>query len=53
MDTNKYAVPLDALENSAHVPVEDQVTEHAEPPAPDVVNEERLAQRRMVAYLGE
>jgi len=48
VDTNKYAVTLDALENSAHVPLDDQVTEQAEPPAPDVVNEERLAQQRLV-----
>jgi hypothetical protein len=45
VDTDKYAVPLDALERSAHVAVEDQVSEHPEPPAPDVVNEERLAER--------
>lgn len=53
MDTNRYAVPLDALERAAHVPAEDQVTEHAEPPAPDLVGEERLAAQRLLhAYPG-
>lgn len=48
MDTNKYAVPIDALERETHVPVEDQVTEHAEPPPPDLVNDERLAAQRLL-----
>ena len=44
---NKYAVPLDALERSAHVPLDDQVEEHREPPPPDAVNEQRVEAQRL------
>ena len=45
---NKYTVPLDALEHSAHVPLDEQVEERPEPPAPDVVDEERGATQRLL-----
>jgi hypothetical protein len=45
---NRYAVPIDALEGSAHVPLDEQVEEHAEPPPPDVVDPERVARDRLV-----
>lgn len=47
---NKYAVSLEELESSAHVPVSEQVTEQAEPPHPDLLGEadrDRLALLRV------
>ena len=32
MEHNKYAIALSELERTAHVPIEDQITEQAEPP---------------------
>ena len=49
---NKYAVPLDALERSAHVPLDEQTEEHPEPPAPDVLDEDRVAAQRLVRMAG-
>jgi hypothetical protein len=44
-DPSPYAIPLEQLVGSAHVPVEDQVEEKAtEPPVPDVVPRERVSQ---------
>ncbi len=44
---NKYAVPVDALERSAHVPLDEQIEDHPEPPTPGLVSEEqRQAQGR-------
>jgi len=49
---NKYAVPLDALEQSAHVPIEDQVEERdAEPPPPDAVPKERVEALKLANYI--
>ena len=45
---NKYAVSLDALEGGVHVPLDEQVEEHAEPPAPDAVHEDRVAAQRLL-----
>jgi hypothetical protein len=49
---NKYAVPVDALERSAHVPLEDQVEEHAEPPTPDVIPPERVEAQKNLWLIG-
>lgn len=49
---NKYAVPVDALERSAHVPLDDQVYEHPEPPTPDVIGEQRLEAQRLTRIVG-
>lgn len=53
MENNKYAVPVDALERSANVPLEDQVEEHPEPPPPDVVGEARLEAQKLARVLGD
>ena len=50
---NKYTVPLDALETSAHVPVEDQVEEHPEPPPPHFISQERVEQQKLIRILGD
>ena len=49
---NKYAVPVDALERSAHVPLEDQVEEHAEPPTPDIIPPERVEAQKNLWLIG-
>jgi hypothetical protein len=45
---SKYEVSLDALEKSAHVPVDEQVTEQAEPPAPAPIADEELDRQRLL-----
>lgn len=47
---NKYAVSLEDLERSAHVPASEQVSEQPQPPNPDLLGEadrERLALLRV------
>ncbi len=48
---NKYSVPLDALESSAHVPAEDQVEGHAEPPPPEFISQERVEAQKLVRII--
>ena len=48
--TNKYAMTLERLESSVHVPVEQQTSEQPEPPNPDLLGEadrDRLALLRV------
>ena len=52
MVEQRYDVPLADLERSAHVPVEDQVTEQAEPPAPMPIAEEELDRQRLLGITG-
>jgi hypothetical protein len=44
----KYDIGLDELEKSAHVPVDEQVTEQPEPPAPGPMSEEELDRQRLL-----
>ena len=47
---NRYAVPLQELENSVHVPVSEQISEQPAPPNPDLLAEadrDRLALLRV------
>ncbi len=48
---NKYAVSLDDLEASTHVPLEDQTTEQQSAP-PDVTDAEQLEERRQFRLAG-
>jgi hypothetical protein len=45
---SSYAVSLDALEKTAHVPVDDQITEQAEPPPPPPIATEELDRQRLL-----
>lgn len=48
---NPYAVPLAALEKSVHVPVEQQVSGHPEPPAEGPLAPEDLDRLRLLSIL--
>ena len=52
MSDAKYDVPLSDLERSAHVPVEDQVTEQGEPPPPMPLAAEELDRQRLLGITG-
>ena len=43
-----YAISLDALEKSAHVPLDEQVTEQAEPPPPPPIGTDELDRQRLL-----
>jgi hypothetical protein len=45
---SKYDVDINDLEKSTHVPVEDQVTEQAEPPPPGPMPVEELDRQRLL-----
>jgi hypothetical protein len=45
---SKYDVDIKDLEKSAHVPVEIQVTEQAEPPPPGPMSAEELDRQRLL-----
>ena len=47
-DMNRYDVSLDDLERSAHVPVDEQITEQPEPPAPGPLSDEELDRQRLL-----
>ena len=44
----KYEIGLTELEKSAHVPVDQQVTEQAEPPSPGPMSVEELDRQRLL-----
>lgn len=48
MERSRYAIPLAELERSAHVPVEEQVTEQAEPPASAPIAAEDLDRQTLL-----
>jgi hypothetical protein len=49
MATNRFRVPLEDLERSAHVPVEDQVEEQdVTPPTPDAVSQEERRRQQIL-----
>jgi hypothetical protein len=50
--SDKYAMKLADLEKSAHVPVEEQVTEQAEPPPPSPLEPEELDRQRLLGISG-
>ncbi|MDT7573228.1 MAG: hypothetical protein QOE05_3402 [Actinomycetota bacterium] len=45
---SKYDVSIADLEKSAHVPVDEQVTEQAEPPPPGPLSPEELDRQRLL-----
>lgn len=49
---NRYAVSLDELERTAHVPVEDQIESQPEPPAPGPLAPEELDRLRLLGITG-
>lgn len=51
-DQRKYSVTLAKLERSAHIPVDQQTTEQAEPPAPDALSAEELDRQRLLGITG-
>ena len=50
--TSKYAVRLDELERSAHVPLDEQTTEVPEPPAPEPLDGPWGQQLANIRYAG-
>jgi len=50
--TGKYSVTLAELEGSAHVPVDQQVSEQAEPPPPAPIAPEELDRQRLLGITG-
>jgi hypothetical protein len=50
--TGKYSVTLDALEASAHVPVDDQVAEQPEAPAADAVSAQEVERQVFLRIAG-
>lgn len=43
-----YAIPIDDLEKSAHVPLDEQLTEQAEPLPPPPIAVEELDRQRLL-----
>lgn len=51
-EPNLYAISLTALERSAHVPVEEQISEQAEPASPAPVSPAELDRQRLLGITG-
>jgi hypothetical protein len=51
-EKGKYEIGLDELEQSAHVPVSQQVTEQAEPPGEGPMSAEELDRQRLLGITG-
>ncbi|HZG94163.1 MAG TPA: hypothetical protein VEZ46_05570 [Mycobacteriales bacterium] len=51
-EQRKYAVTLDDLESSAHVPAELQKTAKADPPPPELVSEDVMERTRLIRLAG-
>lgn len=51
-DNTPYAVPIDALEKSAHVPLGEQVTEQGEPPPPPPIGTDEVDRQRLLGITG-
>jgi hypothetical protein len=49
---SKYEISLEELEKASHVPVDEQVTEQAEPPPPAPMSEEELDRQRLLGITG-
>jgi hypothetical protein len=49
---SKYEVSIGALEKSAHVPIDEQVTEQAEPPTTGPRSPEELDRQRLLGITG-
>jgi hypothetical protein len=49
---NRFAISLDELERSAHVPVEDQVEEQPEPVPSEPIDNDWQAQQRTLRWAG-
>ena len=51
-DPERFHISLDELEASVHVAVEDQVSGHAEAPAPDLIGPDEIARLSMLRLGG-
>lgn len=51
-DPARFRITLDELEASVHVPVEDQVSAQADPPAPDLLGPDEIARLSMLRLGG-
>lgn len=50
--SNKYAMTLDDLEKGVHVPLDEQVSEQAEPPPEAPISEQELDRLRLLGPTG-
>lgn len=48
----KYSISLSELERAVHVPLDEQVTEQAEPPPPAPMPPEELDRQRLLGITG-
>lgn len=51
-DKGRYSTTLADLERAVHVPVDQQVTEQAEPPPPGPLSPEELDRQRLLGVTG-
>jgi len=51
-DMSKYAMTLEGLERSAHVPADLQTTAQGEPPPPGPISPEELDRQRLLGITG-
>jgi hypothetical protein len=47
-EASRYDIPLEQLERSVHVPLDELVTEQGQPPAPGPMPQEELDRQRLL-----
>jgi hypothetical protein len=50
--TSRFAISLDELERTAHVPLEEQVESHPEPVASEPIDPDWQEQQRILRFAG-
>lgn len=48
-EASRYDIPLDQLEQSVHVPLDELITEQGEPPPPDALPQVELDRQRLLS----
>jgi hypothetical protein len=51
-ESSRYSVPLSELEHDVHVPVEDQISELAEPPPPGPFSKQDVDRQLLLGVTG-